>query len=207
VRVVLDEDVVSTQLIAGDDEDTLKLDELIASKIADAAQEIEMAAPTHLLTNEYSFAGGVKWNEDGKSGYVVLPEDFMRLVVMKMSDWERSVYQAISEGDGEYDVQFSRWAGLRGTPQKPVCAIVMRPEGLVLEFWSSKNSSATMSRALYLPVPTVKDGVIALCPRCYRAIVYETGALTMQALQKSDVAQVLSATAMGLIERGGGGES
>ena len=40
---------------------------------------------------------------------------------------------AISADDPLYDLQSSRYKGIRGNVQKPVCAVVNRAEGKVLE--------------------------------------------------------------------------
>jgi len=186
IRIALDQNVVSKQLIDTDDIDTLSLDELIKSKIGDAARLVEMAVPTHMIDSGHNFGDAVYW-KDLCSGWTILPDDFMRLVVFKMSDWERPVFSAISESDAEYDLQSSHFKGIRGTAQKPICAIVSRPEGIVLEFWSCKSEEATVERAVYLPMPEIDcNGGIEICEKCYRPTVYYAAALVAQALGGTD---------------------
>lgn len=186
IRIALDQNVESKQLIDTEDIETLALNELIESKIADAARIVEMAVPTHMIDSGHNFGDAVYW-KDMCSGWIILPDDFMRLVVFKMNDWERPVFSAISEGDAEYEQQFSRFKGIRGTAQKPICAIVSRPEGIVLEFWSCKSEEATVERAVYLPMPEIDDnGGIEICEKCYRSVVYYAAALVAQALGGTD---------------------
>lgn len=202
IRIALDQDIVSKQLIDTDDIDTLALDDLIASKIADAARIVEMAAPTYMIDCGHNFGDAIYWR-DMFSGWTLLPDDFMRLVVFKMDDWERPLYSAISESDDEYDQQFSRFRGIRGTPQKPICAIVSRPEGMVLEFWSCKSEDATVERAVYLPMPEIDcNGGIEICQKCYRSVVYYAAALVAQALGGTDAGSGLIEISKTLMNKG-----
>mgnify|MGYP003213579236 FL=1 len=133
VRIAIDQNMTSEQLIATDDIETLSLEEIIRSKIVEAVRRVETAAPVQFLEEGHDFSSGIYWNGDG-SGWVLLPDDFMRLIAFRMSDWERTVYEAISVDDPLYAKQSSRYKGIRGNVQKPVCAIVNRAEGKALEF-------------------------------------------------------------------------
>lgn len=186
VRVVLDRNNISTPLIVEGDINTLSLNAIIKSKIVEAARRVEAEAPAHLLEGGHNFGDAVYWSKDG-AGWVLLPDDFMRLIMFEMSDWEQPVYNAISENNAEYALQHSRYKGLRGTPQKPVCAIVFRPEGRALEFYSCKDETALVTRAAYLPYPTMDDDTgVDLCERCYTAILYQTAALVAATFGDND---------------------
>ncbi|UWG05604.1 MAG: hypothetical protein [Bacteriophage sp.] len=179
VRIVLDQNMISDSLKALGDVDTLSLNEIIKSKIVEAVKRIHSEAPAYLLDGGYNFGDAVYWKEH-ECGWVLLPEDFMRFVVFEMDDWERPVFNAISTDDPEYNLQSSRFKGVRGTAQKPVCFISIRPEGRVLEFYSCKTNDALVSRAVYLPYPKWDDyGGIEICERCYDAVVYTAAALTV----------------------------
>lgn len=179
VRIALDQNIVSDALKEIGDVDTLSLNDIIKSKVIEAVKRIHSSAPSYLLDGGYNFGDGVYWKEH-ESGWVLLPEDFMRFVVFQMSDWERAVFYPISTDDPEYEKQSSRFKGIRGTAQRPVCAISIRPEGRVLEFYSCKSEKATVSRAVYLPYPQIdKYGAIEICQRCYKAVIYTIGALVL----------------------------
>ena len=177
VRIALDENDVSTQLVQMGDVDTLALNDIIRSKIVEAVRRVELAAPAHLLEEGHDFSSGIYWNGDG-SGWVLLPDDFMRLIAFRMSDWERTVYEAISVDDPLYAKQSSRYKGIRGNVQKPVCAIANRAEGKALEFYACKDNTAMIVRAGYLPYPSIdaNDG-IDISQRCYEAVIYAIAAL------------------------------
>ena len=179
VRICLDQNMESDALIESGDIDTLALDEIIKSKILEAIQRVHRDAPNYLLEGGHNFGDAVYWREL-ESGWVLLPKDFLRLVVFEMDDWEQAVYQAISTDDPEYEKQHSRFKGIRGTAQRPVCAIGIRPEGRVLEFYSCKSTDAQVSRAIYMPYPSIdEDGGVDISERCYKAVVYTTAGLTL----------------------------
>lgn len=179
VRICIDQNMESDALIESGDIDTLALDEIIKSKILEAIQRVHMDAPNYLLEGGHNFGDAVYWREL-ESGWVLLPPDFMRLVVFEMDDWEQAVYQAISTDDPEYEKQRGRFKGIRGTAQRPVCAIAIRPEGRVLEFYSCKSKNAQVSRAMYIPYPKIdEDNGVDICERCYNAVVYTAAGLTL----------------------------
>lgn len=192
VRVALDYNNSSEQLVEDGDIDTLSLDELIRSKVVEAVRRVHLDAPTYLLESGHSIGDELYWGENG-SGWVLLPDDFLRLVMFRMSDWERAVYAAISTSDSEYAKQSSRFRGIRGTRQKPVCVIAVRPEGRVLEFYSSKDESAQVAQGVYIPEPYIDAyGGIDISPRCYRGVVYMSAALVSTATGDGNKATALA---------------
>lgn len=180
VRVAIDMNKGDELLIMEGDTDTLDLDTIIYAKLADAVMIVETEAPAHLLESGHDFGeDNVFIGEDGK-GFIILPNDFMRLISFRMSDWTRTIYEAITESDPQYALQSSRFKGICGNPEKPVVAVVRRSEGKVLEFYSSRDNSATVVQATYLPVPKIDhDGGIDVAEGCYRAAVYRAASLAL----------------------------
>lgn len=182
VRIAIDENKTSGQLITDGDIDTLSLNDIVRSKIVESVRRVVTEAPAHLLDVGRPFGDAVFWRDKG-SGWILLPENFMRLLVFKMSDWERAVYEPITAADPRYQLQSSRYKGLRGNPQKPVVAIVSRPEGRALELFSCRDSKATVEQAVYIPLPRVdRDGGIEIPERCHKAVVYEAASLVLAAI-------------------------
>ena len=192
VRICLDQNLTREQLLQTDDIDTLALDDIVKSKILEAVVRVHTNAPTYLLEQGHNFGDAVYWG-DLESGWVLLPQDFMRLIVFEMSDWEKAVYTAISTTDPEYDLQRQRLKALRGPAQKPVCAIATRPEGRTLEFYSCKSENVYVRRAQYLPYPKIdKDEGIDICERCYTAVVYAAASLVLLTLGEAEKSSALS---------------
>ena len=200
VRIAIDENKTSEQLLGDEDIDTLSLNEIVRSKIEEAVRRVETTAPTFLLEEGHTFGDSVFW-EDNNSGWTLLPDDFMRLIAFRMSDWERTCHNAISVDDPLYDLQSSRFKGVRGNVQKPVCAVVNRAEGKALEFYSCNSEEAYVKRAPYLPYPKIDDEEgIDISERCYTAVVYTTAALVLTAYGANDRAEQLNALAKSIME-------
>lgn len=179
VRIAIDMNHNSTPLLAEGDPDTESIDDIIRAKLVDAVRMVEMEAPAKLLEQGHQFGEYITWAEDGK-GWTILPDDFMRLVVFKMSDWSYSISDAITQDDPIYNQQFSKYKGVSGNPEKPVVAIVNRAEGQVLEFFSCKDDTATVEQAVYIPMPSIDDnGGIDVSEKCYKAAVYRAAALAL----------------------------
>lgn len=192
VRVCLDQNMTSDQLLQTDDIDTLSLDDIVRSKILEAVVRVHTVAPTHLLEAGHNFGDAIFWG-DLESGWVLLPHDFLRLIVFEMSDWERAVFNAITPEAPEYALQRQRVKALRGTAQRPVCALTTRPEGRALEFYSCKSEDAYVRRGQYLPYPVIdEEGGIDISERCYTAVVYAAASLVSLTLGEADKASALS---------------
>ena len=200
VRIAIDQNMTSEQLLATDDIETLSLEDIIRSKIVEAVRRVETAAPVHFLEEGHDFGDAVYWG-DLESGWVLLPDDFMRLIAFRMSDWERTVYAAISVDDPLYAKQSSRYKGIRGNVQKPVCAVVNRDEGKALEFYSCNSEDAFVSRASYLPYPHIdEDDGIDISERCYTAVVYTVAALVLTTYGEADKASALTELAKSILQ-------
>lgn len=200
VRIAIDQNMTSEQLIATDDIETLSLEEIIRSKIVEAVRRVETAAPVHFLEEGHDFGDAVYW-ADLESGWVLLPDDFMRLIAFRMSDWERTVYAAISVDDPLYAKQSSRYKGIRGNVQKPVCAIVNRAEGKALEFYSCNSEEAYVSRASYLPYPHIdEDDGIDISEKCFTAVIYTVAALVLTTYGEAEKASALTELAKSILQ-------
>lgn len=190
VLVALDMGDQSTPLLVGGDVDEQSVADIIGGHIVESVKAVELSCPPYMLHTGHNFGESVFWGDDGTWGYVQLPDDFMRLIVFRMSDWERPVYGALMDTDPEYALQKSRWRGLRGCVQKPVCVLVTRAEGLFLEFYSCLGTEARVEQAVYRPLPRMDRGAIDISPRCHRAVIYHVAALTAQTLGMESAASL-----------------
>lgn len=193
VRKALDENEVNTLLL--DDSDTLSLNAIIEQKIPDAARSVTESAPSRLLEGGVAFAATLNWESGmpGKGmGYTLLPDDFMRLVIFQMNDWRRPVVMPIEDTDPIYFLQKSKFPGIRGGIDKPVCAITTYPTGKVMEFYSCVGGgSVAVKVAKYLSYPVVIDGHIDVCKRLFTPVVYYTAGLVCVTYKDSQQAESL----------------
>lgn len=197
VRIAIDENTAVAAFEDGGgnaiDTDTLEMDDIIRSKIADGINAVRMAAPLGML--ELAKAQpGVAWADEGKGiGRVELPTDYMRLALFKMSDWQAGVSEAISPVSPQYRQQFSEWKGVRGNPSRPVVAISADPATgkAALEFFSCRDTTATAT-LLYVR-RELGGGDYGIEDAIYRAVVLKTGALAMANYANGDMMQLLGA--------------
>jgi len=197
ILIALDMNMTSDALSELGDVDTLSLDEIVKSKIADAATIVLRDAPPYLLDEgdemelEFSVDGIVS-----DCGRAKLPDDFLRLVAIKMNSWRRSLNVAISEDSPLYAQQRSRFAGIRGSNEKPVAAIVHGSDGMYVECYPHGGGVAY---ARYIPRPFIESSQsgesIWLCSKLERAVVYYAAYLAASAIQHSEQASALLAIA------------
>ena len=207
VKVCMDHDEVSVDFDVSPLSDglvekhTVTMDDIIRQKLAQAIDRVHAAAPYHLLETGHNFGDAVYWG-DMESGWVLLPADFHRMVVFEMSDWACPVYEVIMPADPRYHLQHSRYKGVRGTADHPVCVLGMRPEGRVLEFYSCRTKEAQVNRAVYIPLAKEDDsGGYDLSPLCYDAIVYTTAALTLLTIGESERGNAMMALAKTFLQQ------
>jgi hypothetical protein len=109
------------------------------------------SVPTHRLTlrNSGEWPEGDVTNEGGKVTMPITTD--ARIVYVKCDDWERPVYDIISEQNPIYRQQSNKV--LRGNPSRPVVVRVgdKPQDGLYkLELYSSKNKKVTIHRVPYI---------------------------------------------------------
>lgn len=195
VRVALDENTEMENALA-DDTGALEMDDVIRSKIADALNAVRKAAALATLVLSKA-APDVAWLDEAKGiGCVELPADFLRLALFKMSDWPCGVSVAISPASPLYRRQWSRWAGVRGNPSRPVVALsgdIGDGGRGTLEFFSSGDTSQT-AQLLYVP-RAVRADTYKVEDGLYRAVALKAAALTAAAYGNTAAMQLLDALA------------
>lgn len=144
--------------------EALDLDTLIRAKAVEAVRQAHLQAQPCQLECAQPFEPtglGIVWTS-GNAGWLALPADFLRLAAFEMSDWERPAGEPIDTDSMLYALQHSRFAGLRGSPQRPVVAIRRHSAGLVLEFYCCTSREAGIRRALYVPEPKINAATDSL---------------------------------------------
>ena len=214
VRVALDMNRVDTSLFAESDEDTLKLDELIESKIADGVRFVYRHAPLQLLgtgtklgnatVKLYKANGEEETSEKPTSlckGVLEMPADFLRLIHLKMSDWAYGVSEGISADDPRYAVQHSRY-GIKGSPERPVIAIIDRIGTVetgslkTIELFTTQSKTIDCSYLKDVDVDgeDVDTSFSGMSDDAWRMSVYYIAYLTALSLGDDNVAQRMLAS-------------
>lgn len=212
VRVCLDENDVQNILLASE-ANTLQLDDIIKSKIGEAIDGVLTSAPLELLGIGVEATGdgiAVEW-EDGNIAddgelrmcSIARPEDYLRLVGAKMPDWDYVVVEPISMYSDEYKMQKSRYSGIKGNPQRPIVAEVVRGSGCYIELYTSRSREIEFVR--YIPRTSVQESSVSVdIPHAslYRVIVYQIAGLVCVTLHEAEHAQTLFGIAEGLLASG-----
>lgn len=178
VRVCLDEiGLNEAELIGGTDTDDMN--EVIESKIADAIRYVYLNADLAFITPSVKSA---RVTSDNKGVVrITLDEDFLRLCFARLADWEFTVTEAIAHTD-------KRYAALKnpittGYPDNPKAAIV-ESNGKKLELYSSNTKGGDVEYTYgYIANPIVEIDKYDIDERVYRAVVYQTAGLTLQAFK------------------------
>lgn len=129
------------------------LDLVINAMLDPSAKELYQIFPNKSYIEGKASSDPAVDNGDG-TGYVVIPEDYIRLKSFKMSEWGREVTEPISMEDPLYKKQRSKYT--RGGKAKPVCVIkdkvLKSVVTKVLEYYSLEDGDAhTIDHFIYIP--------------------------------------------------------
>ena len=92
-----------------------------------------------------------------------------------------------------YFLQKSRFVGIRGGIDKPVCAITTGEASKVLEFYSlpAGETDQGVEKHRYLPLPTIEENdTIKMCRKLVRPIYYQCAALVALSLKDQSSANL-----------------
>jgi hypothetical protein len=129
--------------------DDKPIDMFIDYVLDECADDIQRACPLWMLRAHVSNAQTHALNE--YSGYVYLPDDFLRLVSFKLKLWERSVTVPVLSGTVAAERQKTV---LRGGTAKPVCVIGQGSDSNnqtkeTLEYYSTRGNDHELEHFLY----------------------------------------------------------
>lgn len=81
-----------------------------------------------------------------------LPDDFLMLLSLRLSNWERPVREVLSPDHWLHRLQGMRWTALRGTPARPLAFFTVDDDGdPALELFSSEpNVTVQLTEFRYL---------------------------------------------------------
>lgn len=223
MRIAMDE-VIHDEVndIITDDSDTE-----MKQAIETAAQQLLMQAPAQMLLPERVV---VSLNETGKQDYdaiqtqytdghgcLVIPDDWLRLVSLKLKSWSSSLTSLMDPDSKEAQMQASRWTW--GTPQKPRGMIATSPVTgkRVLMYWTAGRYDANHAEEpgkvydhevelfTYIPYQKVEDVfskeegkekevidrkiVLALVDECRKYLIYRAISIFLVSKKESELAE------------------
>ncbi len=193
VRVAMDYDPQNEQLAAIGDTETLEIDTMIADAAPRALLNVLLKAPISMLGSSCKSCPApisFRWlTETAEAPYgcaVDMPDDFVRLYVVRMGDWKYGVSDVITTDDVRYALQFSSVPGLRGNPDRPVVALVPTANGNTLELFGSRSRSVQVSELSYVPLPRWEEDALEMYERLHASFVMMCASLVAASLGDYD---------------------
>lgn len=159
VIALLDEnsDILEERTVYGDESAEVKF--LIRQLLPDAARAVlSEAALTDIDEVSSIDSPAINFGSDGR-GVMTLPDDYLRLVSFRMSDWTRSVSTPMDTTGDVYALRCSN--RMLSRLKSPGVAVIHSKGGRTLEIFGS-SSGATVALALYIATPVIDDGYISL---------------------------------------------
>lgn len=148
VRTKYDEIGLNESDMMDTTQDSANLDTVIRSCIASAYRFAVTGADPSMLEGK-QYTGATLTIDSNRVGHVLLPADFLRGVTFRLSSWQSSASDIITEDSPEYRMQSDPWAC--GTYQQPVVAFVQTAAGRELEFYKAKSAADTLKSFVYMP--------------------------------------------------------
>ena len=177
--------------VEGDVNTSDPLNLLINAILDEAAERVLLNAPLHILDPVKSdVAEGTPETVDNKTGYIVLADNFLRLVSLKMVEWQRPVMYAMKQTDPEYAVQKNKW--VRGGIAKPKAAFATRTltvgettaQKRVIEYYSVISSHA-IEWLYYIQETSAQDLQINLIA----PLTWMAAGMILQITERTDLAK------------------
>lgn len=178
------------------DEDTIKIDEYIKSCIGDALSLIILNSGIKGINPKKNTETKPSKNDDG-SGYIILPDDFVKLLAFRMDGWKRTVSVAFPLDSEEAKRQANIYT--RGGENKPVCILSYSQEGKkTLEYYSvADGKEHTVSLFVYEASYNSETGVnIESSDPLFYALCYMTASLVYSIFENPNTAKEMQTIAV-----------
>lgn len=187
VRALLDETAENDADFILTDKDSTELNAIIDEVALLSVRNVHLGAPYWMLDGEPNYATDFEVG-DNLVATLSLPEDFLRLVKVKLSSWSAPVTKVITEDSPEYRMQANKY--MRGTVAKPVCALVLLADGTQgLELYSAAETDDEVSLIILREPAWFGNGLVNICPRLENAIIAQITGQTLLALGENERAQ------------------
>ena len=209
VRFCYDEEAIdSADFRNASAQDNTYMDNIIKSKIGDAVRWICLYCPAELLggsdtqgtdtgimkddtiANPVSISGTT-------GGTITLPDDFIKLVRVRVPGWHRAIKEPISEDSPEC-LQLRDTNGAAAVADRPQ-AVLIEKASKQLEVWPT----ASNVQITYISEPTISitsssatSTAVALPPRAKTAFIYYLAFLVLSAYEDSRAARMLEIAKM-----------
>jgi hypothetical protein len=187
VKAKLDEIIPAVSLSLDEDEaieDPYSL--LINSFLDESAKRVLLSAPAHVLVPTPGTVEATQDVTDNKIGYIILPDNFLRAISLRMSEWKRDVTEFMTQSDKRYRLQQNKYT--RGGTAKPVAVLGHKKTGgsarRVIEYYSV-NTSHVIEYFFYIPQTDAED----LQSNLTDALTWTCAGMILQVTERGDLAK------------------
>lgn len=150
VRILIDEISSGTlPIVSVGVEENNPTDTMIDGVLDESTLEVLLNAPLIRLHPTDGSSSTITPNStDVKVGVIQLPNDFVRMVCLQMSDWAEPLYDIAIAGTPVANRQKNPY--LRGGVAKPVAVLSHHSNGYSLSYYSTKSSTHSIKRLDYI---------------------------------------------------------
>jgi hypothetical protein len=184
VRIKIDEVNANEQMEGYSDVESSNVNNLIAACINEGYRLTMLSAPQSMLEGKKAESVTLSINEK-KVGTLSLPNDFLRLVNVRLDSWISSCSNFITEDDPMYRMQSNDW--ICGNPQSPVVAVVDTDEGKKLELYKASSEEDKLKVFTYIPIADI-SGDIEMSEQLVGSFINYTAGLVL-AIYKEENAE------------------
>lgn len=174
VRIKYDEISSNESDMIGTTDDS-DMDTIIKSCISEAYRFVTVNADLSMLEGKQLEEADLSIDDD-LVGHIRLPEDFLRGITFRLSSWNSSASDIITEDTPEYRMQSDPYAC--GTWQHPVAALVHTASGRELELYKARTKEDTLKSFVYIPNWEKSEESINIPNQLSEAFIYYVAALT-----------------------------
>lgn len=170
-------------------EDTRSLDKHIKSLLPESVLFVQMNKIQGVLNSKSmdNISEFVSFNNDG-CVTVALPDDYVRLVSLKLKDWKRACTKTVPTGSliEKYQADKYMCAGVFS----PVCVECtdMLNKSLLILYPSSRSSEPVIEHFVYEAMYNGSDGISGGDEMLVKAVTYHCAALLYNVFEKPDTA-------------------
>ena len=131
--------------------------------------------------------------------FLQIPDDFLRLITLKMNGWSRPIQTLVGEDSVEYRKQQNKY--LRGTPRKPVGVLTHGASGApVAELFTCANNAQNQVNGQYYPEPKKfdydGDSYVSICKPLEYPCLHQITANVLRSIGRVQEAMIYEAMAV-----------
>ena len=195
VRALLNE-VQSENSVSLITDDTLQLDRYITELLPEAVLFVQMNKKSGVV-NGKSYADFNFSICNGGYGVITLPEDYVRLVALKLDNWQHPCYNTSQPGSLADVAQTNRYT--RAGRCSPVCVEVTSDEGVILNVYPvEEDSTPVVEYLLYEARYDGNKGLASKSDFLLQAVAYQCAGLVCNVFEKYDAANAFMGLAAAL---------